>query len=51
MILIFIHLMSFQHRFMMNPKQQWLNGANELLKVVKGADLSWVAGDYLREIK
>ena len=39
----------YQHRFRTNSLQKLAYGANEYLKTM-GVDLSWVAGDYLRNI-
>ena len=40
----------FQHRFMTNALQNFAYAANEILKMAKGVDLSWVAGDYLHDV-
>ncbi|KAG5855213.1 hypothetical protein ANANG_G00046690 [Anguilla anguilla] len=41
----------YQHRFMMNPKQEWLKSAHDLQKQYTQVDMSWVAGDYLRDFE
>ena len=40
----------YQHRFMTNNLQKFAVFANELLKLARGVDLSWVAGDYLHDV-
>ena len=40
----------YQHRFKTNDLQKAAYAANSILKMTKGVDLSWVAGDYLRNI-
>ncbi len=40
----------FQHRFVTNGLQKFAYAANEILKMAKGVDISWVAGDYLHDL-
>ena len=40
----------YQHRFRTNTLQKFAYAANELTKMMKGVDLSWLAGDYLRDV-
>ena len=40
----------YQYRFMTNDLQKFAIFANELLKLARGVDLSWVAGDYLHNV-
>ena len=40
----------YQHRFRTNDLQKFAYVANEILKMAKGVDLSWVAGDYLHDV-
>ena len=40
----------FQHRFTTNALQNFAYAANEILKMAKGVDLSWVVGDYLHDV-
>lgn len=40
----------YQHRFRTSALQNFAYAANSVLKKVKGVDLSWLAGDYLRDV-
>ena len=40
----------YQHRFKSNDLQKVAYAANSILKMTKGVDISWIAGDYLRNI-
>ena len=40
----------YQHRFKTNDLQKMAYAANSILKMTKGVDVSWIAGDYLRNI-
>ena len=40
----------FQHRFRTNSLQKLVYGGNSIMKSMTGVDLSWVAGDYLRDM-
>ena len=40
----------YQHRFVTNDLQKFAYAANEILKMAKGVDISWVAGDYLHDL-
>ena len=40
----------YQERFRCNALQKFYYAANDLLKVVKGVDISWVAGNYLVDV-
>ncbi|KAG5851413.1 hypothetical protein ANANG_G00093110 [Anguilla anguilla] len=41
----------YQHRFMMNPTQEWVKSAHDLQKGYTRVDVSWIAGDYLRDFE
>ena len=40
----------YQHRFRTSSLQKFAYAGNAVLKMMKGVDLSWLAGDYLRDI-
>lgn len=40
----------YQHRFRCSDLQKFAYAANSVLKMAKGVDLSWVAGDYLHNV-
>ena len=40
----------YQHRFRTNTLQKLAYAANSIVKLTKGVDLSWVAGDYLHDL-
>ena len=40
----------YQHRFTTTALQKFAYAANEILKMAKGVDLSWVVGDYLHDV-
>ena len=40
----------YQHRFRTTALQNFAYAANEILKMAKGVDLSWVVGDYLHDV-
>ena len=40
----------YQHRFKTNDLQKFAYAANEILKMARRIDLSWVAGDYLHDV-
>ena len=40
----------YQHRFRTNTLQKLAYAANTIVKLTKGVDLSWVAGDYLHDL-
>jgi len=40
----------YQERFRCNGLQKFVYAANDLLKLAKGIDISWIAGDYLKNV-
>lgn len=40
----------YQERFRCNGLQKFVYAANDLLKLAKGIDISWMAGNYLKNV-
>lgn len=40
----------YQERFRCNGLQKFVYAANDLLKLTKGIDISWMAGNYLKNV-
>lgn len=40
----------YQHRFKSTALEKFAYFVNDILKMAKGVDLSWVAGDYLHDV-
>lgn len=40
----------YQERFRCNGLQKFVYAANDLLKLAKGIDISWLAGNYLKNV-
>lgn len=40
----------YQERFRCNALQKFVYAANDLLKLAKGIDISWMAGNYLKNV-